>query len=148
MLALTPNDEVNSLAIREYSHLFGRANMYQLPPWDSGSGRRESIAEHLRGRLLFGEGLNHDVLAHRVELGLSLKTTRLTEEYTFEDFLQRYGEATILLFVTDANQLTVSTVDQPVRPQPGQTVIALVNSAAVSGEEEMPNSNVNPSAST
>ncbi len=36
LLALTPNDEVNSLASIEFAHHFGRKNVFQLAPWDRG----------------------------------------------------------------------------------------------------------------
>lgn len=132
MLALTPNDEVNSLAVREFAHLLGRANVYQLTPWDDRSGRRTSIAEHLRGRLLFREDLHHNALANHVGCDLQVKTTKLTDEFTFNDFCERYGESPIVLFtIDDARNLVVCTTDRKSQPQPGQTVIALV--AAVEG---------------
>lgn len=134
LLALTPNDEVNSLAVREFAHLFGRANVYQLTPWDEGSGRRTSIAEHLRGRLLFGEGLHHDELALRIAGGSAVKKTKLTEEFTFGDFQSRYGAATVMLFLIDeSKRLTICTADQASTPQAGQTIIAVVETVADEG---------------
>ena len=51
LLAMTANDEVNSMAVGEYTHVFGRANVYQLTPWDDDSGQRSSIARRHHGRL-------------------------------------------------------------------------------------------------
>lgn len=127
LAAMTPNDEVNSLAAREFVHHFGRADVYQLSPWDAGS-RRASIAEHLQGRLLFGKGLHHDALVRIFEQGASVKRTKLTDEFSYEDFRATYNEDVILLFVVDENgKLHVSTTEGDLTPKAGQTVIALVD---------------------
>ena len=127
LLALTPNDEVNALATREFAHVFGRANVYQLAPWDVASGKRASIGEHLRGRILFRSDLHHDEFASRLAGRFAVKTTPLTEEFTFDDFQQMYGEAAIVLFVIDENKnLNICTAEKPPAPQPGQRVVAIV----------------------
>ena len=127
LLAMTSNDEVNSLAVREFSHLFGRANVYQLTPWDEGSGKRTSISEHLRGRLLFHGELNHDSLVSRFVRGAQIKTTTLTDEFTHDDFQLRYGSSAIMLFIIDeAKKLEICTLAPPAEPKAGQTIIALV----------------------
>lgn len=130
LLALTPNDEVNALAVREFVHLFGRANVYQIEPWDTTAGRRQSVGEHLRGRALFGEQLTHEDLALRIERGDEVKKTRITEEFTFDDFQDRYGGAALLLFVVDADKKLTVCTDQNTRVTAGQTVVALVGETA------------------
>ena len=42
VLAVTPNDEVNALTMREFSSIFGRQNIYRISPWDYKKGRRSS----------------------------------------------------------------------------------------------------------
>jgi NhaP-type Na+/H+ or K+/H+ antiporter len=127
LLAMTANDEVNSLAVREFSHLFGRANVYQLTPRGEGSGKRTSISEHLRGRLLFHSELNHDALIGCFARGMQVKATTLTDEYTYEDFRLRYGDSAIVLFVIDeAKKLAICTLEKPAAPKAGQSIIALV----------------------
>ena len=53
LLALTPNDEVNTLACVRFAEIFGRSNVFQLSPARTGSA-----GEHvsLGGRPLFGVG--------------------------------------------------------------------------------------------
>lgn len=128
LLALTPNDEVNALAAREFAHLFGRANVYQLVPWDVGTGKRQSVAEHLRGRPLFHEKLTWDELDRRVGGGAQIKKTRITEEFTFDDFRQYYGPSAVVLFVIeDRKRLRICTGQEERVPNRGQTIIALVS---------------------
>ncbi len=127
LLAMTPNNEVNAMAVSEFSHIFGRVNAYQLPLWDAAAGRRTSVGEHLQGRLLFHESLHYDELDDRLANGWQLKKTRLSDEFTLDEFFQRYGESATILFTIDSTQrLAIATVAVPLAPQAGQTIIALV----------------------
>jgi len=127
LLAMTGNDEVNLLAVREFTHVFGRENVYQLPPWEAGSGPRGTTAGHLRGRMLFADGLHHDKLVNLIRHDRQVKKTKLSEEFTFEHFTTKYGESAIALFLIGENRdLRVCTADEQPEPKPGQTLIALV----------------------
>ena len=78
--------------------------------------------------------MNHDELEGRMESGFQLKKTRLSQEFTLEDFFARYGESATVLFVIDeAGRLAIPTVAVPLKPKPGQTIIGLV--AAASGDK-------------
>ncbi len=127
MLAMTPNNEVNTMAVREFSPAFGRANVYQLALRDDGSSRRASVAQHLRGRLLFDQQLHHDELAGRLNTSWEIKKTQLTETFSLAEFRAMYGPAAVLLFVIDDNRrLQICTMDNGIDPKAGSTIIALV----------------------
>jgi NhaP-type Na+/H+ or K+/H+ antiporter len=128
LIAATPNDDLNRLAALEFSHIFGRANTYQLPPWQSASGKREASTAHIEGRFLFGEDVNHGELASRMAQGAIVKRTHLTEEFTFSDFQAMYGESALVLFVKQANgDLSIVTTDGKLDPKQGCTLVALVD---------------------
>ncbi len=128
LLAMTVNDEVNTMAVREFTHQFGRANVYQLASPDRNSGKRASVAEPLRGRKLFGEPWHHHELALRLANGSVIKRTQLTDTFSYEAFQQRYGPTAILLFVVDQEgRLLVRSADEKTVPRPGQVVIAMVD---------------------
>jgi CPA1 family monovalent cation:H+ antiporter len=150
LLALTPNDEVNTMAAREFAHQFGRANVYQLAAWDTGTGKRQSVGGSLRARPLFRSKLTHDELEQRVQSGAQIKKTKLTEEFTFDDFQARYGESAVVLFVIeDRKRLKIFTGEEERMPAGGQTVIALVEeSAAPSAPAEADVREANPGQSS
>ena len=79
MLAMTSNDGLNTLAAREFKHLFGSANVYQLAPWDVDMTKRASLTSRLNGRMLFDKELHHDKLANLIKHGMQIKKTRITE---------------------------------------------------------------------
>lgn len=126
-IALTPNDEVNSLAALHFVDLFGRANVYQLAPEREGSGRTDTSSEHLHGRLLFKSDLTYRNLDAMFAAGGVVKTTKLTDEFDYSAFRQFYGENALILFVIrEGRQLAVCAADQEFSPRPGQTLLALV----------------------
>ncbi len=128
MMALTPNDEVNSLAAEHFSELFGRSQVYRLAPQQGAGDRKEVSEELIFGRKLFGDEVTYPALDHRFEEGAIVKATRLTEEYPWSEFLEKYGESALILFkVDELGKLTISTTDSPLKPRPGDTVIALVD---------------------
>lgn len=137
LVAMTPSDEVNTLATMEFHHIFGRAEVYQLAPWDFGAGRRESVASSLRGRPLFGEAITHASLAQRLLGGQQVKCTKLTDTYDYEAFRSMYGESALVLFVIDeSRQLQIVTGEAEPTPKPEQTIVALVDIPQPSGEEK------------
>ena len=127
LLAMTGNDEVNVLATREYAHLFGKVNVYQLPPNNQSSGGRGSLKETKRARELFGGGLNQRRLSELVRQGHEMKATSLTPEYTLDDFRKTHGEEAKILFLIDSPQrVQISLAGETMRSDGKQTVIALI----------------------
>ncbi|TWT46570.1 cation:proton antiporter [Botrimarina hoheduenensis] len=131
MIAMTPNDEVNSIAAMEFREPFGSANVYQLAPSAKTSERHRRIPDHLRGRVLFGGDVTYEKLRQRMEEGARLKATTLSEDFSFERFKQQYGDNVLLLFTFPENgKLRIGAVDQPLEPKAGVKILALVNPPA------------------
>ncbi len=128
LLAMTPNDEVNTLAAMAYVERFGRSEVYQLATGATTNGNNERKATYRKGRILFNQPITYDELEERFANGQKVKTTLLTEDFTFADFLERYGESALVLFRVDTvGKLLVATNETEMTPQPGQRIIALVD---------------------
>ncbi|MEZ6150581.1 MAG: sodium:proton antiporter [Pirellulaceae bacterium] len=126
-LAVTPSDEVNTLATMEYMHVFSRAQVFQLAKRGKSHGRWQSIPENRRGRLLFHADLNFQAIEQMFEQGATLKTTPLTENFTYKQYRARHGEQALILFAMDSERrLKVRAAAAPFEPAPGDTLIALV----------------------
>lgn len=126
LLAMTGNDEVNVLAAREFSHWFGRANVYSLPPNNRATGLR-AAAMHRRGRELFGEGLNQRAIATLFDQGYEMRATSITDTYTYQDFLGSQGEqGYALVWIDSQKRATLATQKIPLKPSGRGTVISLV----------------------
>lgn len=131
LLAMTPNDEVNTLAAMGFVERFGRAEVYQVAVSESSSDRTEHVGAYRRGRTLFDRPISIGQLEQRFAAGGRVKKTTLTDDFTYDDFLTRYGESALVLFRTDVSgkKLLVATEESETSPRPGQKVIALVDEA-------------------
>ncbi|NQT71176.1 MAG: cation:proton antiporter [Chloroflexi bacterium] len=128
LLALTPNNGANSLAALHFAPFLGRANVFQLPPEESGEGRKEAVSHHIRGRLLFGPGITYSYLSRRFNTGSTMKATGLTEKFDHDDFDRLYGNTAVPLFlITETGNLAVFAADSQISPRPGDTLIGLVD---------------------
>jgi hypothetical protein len=131
-LALTPNEEVNSLAALHLSRGLGKAHFFQFAPDPSRvkgtKPKVEKVSHELRGRILFQAGMTYDALWSRLEGGAIFKTTTFSDEFTYENFLTLYGASAVPLFlITEKGQWIVSTPDEPVQPKAGQSLMSLVD---------------------
>ncbi|HEX4131610.1 MAG TPA: sodium:proton antiporter [Pirellulales bacterium] len=126
LLALTPNEEVNSLAAMRYSRVFGHEQVFQVAPDTGQGGRKEKVAPELQGRGLFAEGVTYDDLESRIDAGHVIKRTLITETFTFADFQALHGEAALPLFVVEASgNVDPAVAEGPIAPQPGQALVSL-----------------------
>lgn len=127
LLALTRNDEVNALACIQFIEIFGRAGVFQLAPKRPGHVRHEAVSPHHRGRMIFDKGTSWTQLNEAFAKGATIKTTKLTAEFDYNDFRGRHGLFTIPLFlINDKNTLHVMAPDTEAEPSAGDILISLV----------------------
>jgi hypothetical protein len=114
LLALTPNNEVNTLAAQHYVPLFGRAEVYQLP---GGTGQPQ-------GRLLFD--VEFRTISAAFHAGARFKATPMTEQFTLTEWRGEHGaDAVPLLCVDENGKVVIATTDQPFDCKPGCTLVGL-----------------------
>lgn len=126
LIAGTPDGEVNASAAREFSHVLGRANVYQLARAEPGHGgpSRSQAASHLNARICFQPPSTHEELSRRMDARFVVRRTQLTAEFTLDDFRAHHGDDTVLLFLLQGRDVTVITPGMTV-PQQGATLVAL-----------------------
>ncbi|UCD16455.1 MAG: sodium:proton antiporter [Candidatus Zixiibacteriota bacterium] len=136
LLALTPNEEVNSLAALHFIDLFGRSEVYQLPPRNAARNGKQSMPRHLHGRYLFKPEATFEYLEARFQSGAIVKKTDITEEFTYESFVGMYGNTAIpMLAVTESRSLRIYTAEAFSPPKPGEILIGIVNPPTEPGPE-------------
>jgi NhaP-type Na+/H+ or K+/H+ antiporter len=131
-LALTPNDEANALAAVHLTETFSRQEVYQIPPDRTGVMEEQSAQSHdLHGRYLFGKNITFAELTARFGMDGALKTSKITDTYTYEKFREHYGEEALPMFIiSDNGGLTVVTDATKIDPRPGQKLISLVKNGS------------------
>ncbi len=127
LITSTPNDEVNSLAAHHFIHVFGSENVWQVAPSDDDNHHQTAVASHLRGIICFPQRPQFKELESFAHDGASVKKTTLSEQFTMEDFKERYGEDFILLFYVRDDQKGLRVAyDEMREPRAGATIYAMV----------------------
>ncbi|MNE95625.1 hypothetical protein D3C80_1937360 [compost metagenome] len=76
--------------------------------------------------------MTYQQLAGRLHHGAELYSTNLTEGFDWENYQALHGERAHLLFARDSHGwVHVSSPDIPLTPQPGWTLVALIEPAPV-----------------
>ena len=139
LVAITSNDEVNSLACLRFIEDFGRGGVYQLPVNKGVSARRESVSLEQRGRLLFGPNVTYAYLIDNFGDKPVLRSTPLTAEFNYEAFRNMHGENALpLLVITEKGKPEFVTVNTPLRPVAGQTIISAMRQPSAASEKSPP----------
>ncbi len=126
VLAVTPNDEVNALALQRFTEVFDKSSLYLLPA--RAAKKSEGEASHRVGRRLFSANLDFAQLESRIANGWVVKTTTLSPEFTAKDYQTLYGRAAVPLFVIRASgSLAICAADRAIEPENGDSIVALVN---------------------
>jgi NhaP-type Na+/H+ or K+/H+ antiporter len=127
MIAVTSNNEVNSLACLRYLEDFGRQEVYQLPFSSPSENRLEVVPQKYRGRFLFGQDLTYTELAELSGQQPRVKKTKLTTEFDFMAFQTQNRDSLLPLFVLKPDgTVVIRTVNGLPDPRPGDLVISLV----------------------
>ncbi len=125
LLAVTHNDEANALACKHFEDEFSSQEVYQLTP-HLGDSRQAAPNLPNLGRLLFARNATCQYVTHALEAGAVIKATPVTDKFSPQDFERLYGEDALILLAYQGKQMLVSTIDEPIRPRPGWTLISLV----------------------
>lgn len=130
IFAMTPNNEVNSLALVQHGPQFTKERSYHLSAskrLNGEKGHESEISESLTKRTLFGQQYTFAEIDSMIHDGGKVKATNISKEFTYDQFKEQYRDRAILLAVlTDAKVLSPVTVDYQPKPKPGDTLINLV----------------------
>lgn len=127
MMAMTQRSELNMLAAMHYRHEFDRNKIFMLQTMqESMATERHGVPEQQRGQMLFGEDINFGMLAEILAKEGRFRSTRLTDSFSYDQYLATHGDTVIPLFVvTDKQELVPVVAGRRLQPAIGSTVIAL-----------------------
>lgn len=126
LLATSTRREINTLACVRFEPEFGKERIFRLRILAPGEAPKQAISGALRGRPLFGEEITQRVVEERLDAGSLIKSTKLSESFSWKDYRDKHGEAALLLFaIDDKGNLRPSHEAREWQPKPGWTVITL-----------------------
>jgi CPA1 family monovalent cation:H+ antiporter len=100
LLGMSMNRHLNTLAAKKYAAEFGKQNIYTLKPLvDKNKDSEKHLSTiDFRGNILFG-GKTYAQLASVLSQGGVVKSTLITDEFTFKNYLEKHQNNVIPLFV-------------------------------------------------
>src|SRR5699024_7107014 len=125
LLAATSNDAYNALVCSHFVSTLGHDRVFQLPMYaPDEDNSAQVVARPLRGRQAFAENAQYEELWRRHYQRWQFHKTRLTENYTREDFLNDLpADAMIIASLNAQGALLFRSVKKATRLAAGDTVI-------------------------
>jgi len=128
MLGLSPHDSLNSLSCMYYRMELGYNAVYALQTEqekDIAEDRKTASAQ--KWATLFGSEVTFSSLVAGLHKDWSIRSTLLTESYTYEKYLRNYQERAIPLFALSPNgTLEIFTVEKQPLPGAGWTLLSFI----------------------
>lgn len=137
LLALSPSSEMNALACMRFRHDFAEPRRFTLPSGaDSRRSDKHRSSEQVRGRELGLPALTYPQFASRLGRGAEIRITTLTEAFDWAAYQAFHGNRATLLLARDTRGwVHIAGPSQALEPQPGWSLVALVDADTVSDAE-------------
>ncbi|WP_394177189.1 cation:proton antiporter [Yoonia maritima] len=133
LVAATDNDAYNTLVATDLAPEFGRDSVFQVMRAKSDSARHQ-LPRTLGGRN-FGPEETHAGLNRMIAEGWTFRITRLTEEYTLEDWRTKRPGAHLFARIGPNGAIRLVRKDEEVKGAPGVRIIALRPPGEEEGEQ-------------
>ncbi len=129
LLAMSGRLNLDTLACLRFKSEFGPKNIYELKTTsEKNTEDKHIVSTKHRGYELFSEDSDYGNLAYRLRNNAEIKSTQLSDEFTFEQYLKKYKGGIIPMFAIDDKQrLHVFVVNGEMRPEPSWTIIAMID---------------------
>lgn len=138
LLGLSPERSINTVAGMRFGNEFGQHNIYALrTSVDARLSEMHIDGEEHRGQYLFSKDLTYSKFSSMLAQGAELHSTRLSSEFTWNDFQQQNGKDAIPLFaITPEGKVLTSKIGSNFEPKNGWKVISLFTPALVSANDQ------------
>jgi len=129
LLAMSGRLNLDTLACLQFKSEFGTKNTYELKTTrEKHTEEKHIVSTKHRGYELFSEDADYGNLAYRLRNQAEIKSTQLSDEFTFERYLKEYEGNIVPMFAIDNKQrLHVFVVNGEIKPKPGWTIIAMID---------------------
>lgn len=138
LLGLSPERSINTVAGMRFGNEFGQHNIYALrTSVDARLSEMHIDGEEHRGQYLFNKNLTYSKFSSMLAQGAELHSTRLSSEFTWNDFQQQNGKDAIPLFaITPEGKVLTSKVDGNFEPKNDWKVISLFTPALIAANDQ------------
>ncbi len=126
MVASTDIDSYNALVCNTFVPTFGRTDVYQLSLHNTTGDDIRGLNPTVGGTIIFHDGATWEVLNKKVESGYVFRKTRITDQYTFEQYVnERADDAELLCILKPSGRIVFFTEENSIKGEEGDLVISL-----------------------
>ncbi|GGY92515.1 MULTISPECIES: cation:proton antiporter [Shewanella] len=132
VLILSPYQQLNPVVFFHFQDIFGAEKVFGVSTNDSnvGSARHQLSESYLRRMCLFSDNVSYARLHSLMSRDGVIKSTNITDAFTFHNFRERYGETVIPLAYMKGGKVFVVTADTKDLPT-GIELISLIPKEAM-----------------
>ncbi|MDF1762084.1 MAG: cation:proton antiporter, partial [Oleibacter sp.] len=140
LLGVSPERSNNTVAGMRFGTEFGHHNIFTLQTSSEARMSEKHIdgQEH-RGQFLFAPNLTYSKFSSLLSQGAELRTTRLSDEFTFEDFVKTNGKHMTPLFaISPEKKIHICVIGREFKPTHGWKIVSLASPAKVAEKSRLP----------
>jgi hypothetical protein len=124
LLIVTPYMDLNILAAKHYHYFFSEQNIFSIQTQLPQEGQKEEKFNFKQsGRTLFNPELTYQDLESLLTQGAKLKTTLITEQFSYEEYLKTNANKALLFAIDPKDFIYVYTNDLSFTPRKGWKII-------------------------
>ena len=129
VLIMSPYKQLNPMIAYHFEYTMGKDKVWALTNNEQATRPSHQVSDHYAKKLsLFDEGITYGVLASSAARGATVKTTRLSEEFDFGDYLEKYGvRATPLIAIDEEEHTHTFIYGRELLPASGWRIISLID---------------------
>lgn len=128
LLILSPYKQLNPMVSMHFIDWFGKGKVYGLGYEHDLRASHQSSGSYTETLGLFGEGVSYSKLASLRAKQAQVKKTQLTDNFTYEQYLEQHGTRCLPLFAIDEKKhCHVFSVKNGITPKSGWTIIGLIS---------------------
>ncbi|SEK66985.1 NhaP-type Na+/H+ or K+/H+ antiporter [Atopomonas hussainii] len=129
LIALSPIAEINVLSTMRFRHDFGPENTFSvMTGQETRRSEKHRASDEHRGRIFGDAEMTFPKMASRLSHGAEFKTTTLTENFGWQEYLDKHGSKATVLFARDTKGwLHVLHEGHMLQPSAGWTLLSLLD---------------------
>lgn len=128
VLVMSPYRQLNPLVTYHFEYEMGKGTVWGLSNNEQQLRPSHQVSESYAKRLgLFAEDVTYGKLAALVSKGATIKTTRLSDSFSYDDYHQQYADRALPLCALDPqNKLFLFTISQELKPKAQWRIVSLI----------------------
>lgn len=128
MLVLSPYQQLNPIVAMHFNYVMGKDKVKGLKLKEmSDRPSHQQNKEFVDSFDLFDESVTFGKVAGYIAKGAVIKSTTLSEAYSFEDYLKTYNERCVMLIAIEPNgRVHIDTSQSPITPLQNWKVLSLI----------------------